>query len=483
LAPALTLQFAAAMTIRRLAYFLPISLAVACAPAEDSGPKGPGGKADDLAAHCDEPDANCLDFESYEVLFTNPECERYDYQQPMELQSGEFADHKPRNVYCKREDAEVSAARSSSPQFRLLDWITALEDGDEIFLSYLSFSNRVVGAELCEAAERGVDVTFVLDKFSDRAAELQDCGGEILIRGHQGSVGFQHVKLIMINPDEPGPSDKSDSHLRMSFGSGNMSSGTVLHHENWHFLDVARDSYFVESHRCLRDALVDSASTDGKGAFRSAINNCRDQITQVEEDDIQAYFIPVLDDAKALTSRLVEAIESAGSVDIAAHRFSYTTMIDALTERLESDPEFSVRLVADDDLYWLQPLTGQGEEVGPNLFAEAGKVDDLAEAGGDRFGVKYMQTHHGLHLLHHNKWLHFKDRPDFADELVVGSSNLTGTGFKDNLENMYWIQIPEVAAAFAQQYARFYDGESLPGEPEPPAATAAEDMPVENVTP
>jgi hypothetical protein len=399
-------------------------------------------------------------------------------------EAGEDLEHKPRNVYCKREDAELSAARESSPEFRLLDWIRELDSGDEIFLAYLSYSNRVVGEELCQAAERGVDVTFVLDKFTDRAKELRDCGGEILIRGHQGSVGFAHVKLIMINPDEAGPADDDDKHIRMSFSSGNMSSGTVLHHENWHFLEVARESYFVEAHRCLREALIDEASTDGKGAFRKAVNACRDEIEFDEEVDITPYFIPVRDDSKALTARMLADIASAGSVDIAAHRFSYRAMIDGLAERLEADPEFSVRLVADDDLYWLNPLSGKGEEVGPNLFAEAGKVEQLEKAGEDRFDVKYLQTHHGLHLLHHNKFLIFRDRPDLPDALLVGSANLTGTGFESNLENMYYVQIPEVVDAFARQYTRFYDGIRLPeDEQEPAAATAAEDMPVENILP
>lgn len=451
----------------------------ACSADSADGPLPSGGKADDLVAHCDDPAVPCLDARRYDVLFTNPVCAQYDYATPLLNQAGDPLEHKPKNVYCKAEDAELSAARESSPEFRLLEWIRELDSGDEIFLAYLSFSNRVVGAELCAAAERGVDVTFVLDQRSSRSEELEACGGKVLIRGHQGSVGFGHVKLILINPDGPGPADADDSHLRMSFGSGNMSSGTVLHHENWHFLEVARDSYFVEAHRCLMEALIDPDQTDGKAAFRAAINECRDAIAFPEEVDIQAYFIPVRDDSKAIEERLVEGIEVAGQVDIAAHRFSYSSMIDALVARFESDPEFSARLVADDDLYWPRPLSGAGAEVGPNTFSEAKNVADLAEAGGDRFGVKYLETNHASHLLHHNKFIVFRDRPDLGDALLVGSANLTGTGFESNLENLYWIQIPAVVDAFSQQYARFYDGEKLhPDEDEPPRATRPEDMPV-----
>jgi phosphatidylserine/phosphatidylglycerophosphate/cardiolipin synthase-like enzyme len=460
------------------------SLLGACA-GSDPAPtdRGPGGKVDD-ARDCSE--ENCLDVKSYDVLFTNPVCQTYSYDEPVESADGEvMLEQKPQNVYCTREDAEASGQRPESPEFRLVEWVSALDDGDELFLAYLSYSNRVVGQALCDAAERGVDVTFVLDKNTARSDELEACGGTVLIRGHQGSVGFAHNKIFMVNPNRPGPGDEDEDFMRLSFGSGNMSSGAVLHHENWHFLEVARDSFFVESHRCLIEALVDPAKTDGKGAFRRAMNDCRADIEFEEEDDIKAYFIPALEDSRAATAKLVESIEAAASVDIGAHRFSYTEMVNALADRIASDADFTVRLVADDDLYWLRPINDASpEQVGPNDFFEADKVDQLAAAGEEgQFEVRYMETNHSLHLLHHNKFLIFSDMEGQPDGVLCGSANLTGTGFEGNLENIYYIDIPHVVDAYKAQYARFWDGETRSDdEAEPPVATMSIDMPAANIT-
>jgi len=454
-----------------------IALAVSCAlfACTDSagGPGGdPGGKADDPAS-CNEPDRNCLDTRKYEVLFTNPVCAELAYDEPIfSADGGTLIATKPKNVYCTRDDAPASAARENAPEKRLLDWITPLGEGDELFLAYLSYSNRVVGDALCQAAERGVDITFVLDRPTDRSNELEDCGGTVLIRGHQGSVGFAHVKLIMINPNGPGPADADEQFMRLSFGSGNMSSGTVLHHENWHFLEVNRDSFFVEAHRCLIQGLLDPALTDGKTPFRTFMNECREAIELLPEDDIQSFFIPVLEDSRAVTELVEDGIADAETVDIGAHRFGWRQMLDALIERLETDDQFELRLVADDDLYWLRPLVGSPTQVGPNDFFEADNVDDLSAAGGQRFEVRYMETNHSLHFLHHNKFIIYNNLPGRPDAVLTGSPNLTGTGFKDNLENVYWIEIPSVIEAYRQQYDKFWEVD----------ATRPNDMPSEDIT-
>src|SRR6185503_8868574 len=105
-----------------------------------------------------------LRYDSYDVLFTNPLCREYRYAAPIPTAdgSGEIA-AKPKNVFCTRGDIPASAARPSSPQYRLVEWITPLGDGDEIFLAYLSFSNVAVSDALCAASQRGTKVTFVLD--------------------------------------------------------------------------------------------------------------------------------------------------------------------------------------------------------------------------------------------------------------------------------------------------------------------------------
>lgn len=480
---------------RTATYFAATALALsACTASEGGGDPsdqdGAGGKADDADARTCGTDRTCLQFSAYEVLFTNPICETYGYDEPMETVGGGVVAAKPKNAYCTKEfDSANSGGRDSSPQTRILEWIDDTSAGDEIFLAYLSFSDPKVADALCSALDRDVDVTFVLDKKGSKAEQVEACGGEILVRGHQGSVGFAHNKILMINPRAAGPADDGDEkHVRISFGSGNMSSGTHLHHENWHFIHAVRESFFIESHLCLIDALIPREHTDGKGAFRSFMNECREQITFPPEDDMIPYFIPVRDDSKALVAKLLENIEQAETIDVGAHRFSFTAMMEALKARL-ADPNrpFHLRLVADDDLYWLDPMAPSvAAEIGPNTPNEAVKVRELraADDSRGRFEERYLETNHSLHLLHHNKYLVFEGVDSGRDALLFGSSNLTGTGFEGNLENMYFTDIPEVVDAFKNQFGLFWDGEGqLPeGLAVAPMATPRDEMPVELVT-
>jgi hypothetical protein len=464
-----------------LALVLATTLPACAELASDDAPAAPGGKADDLAA-CGE-DRVCLDYASYDVMFTNPVCAQRDYPAPLERAGGEgTVAGKPKNVYCSPDDAAASGARPSSPQHRLLEWIDATGAGDTIFLAYLSFSSVPAQQALCEAIERGAEVTFVLDAASTASAALEACGGEVLLRGHQGSIEYAHDKMILINPDGAGPSDGDAAHMKMSFSSGNMGSGAVLHHENWHFIEVARASYFAEAHRCLRAALLDPAHTAGKPAFRSFMNTCRAAIPYPEEDDIKSYFIPVREDSDAAVARLVALVGAAKHIDIGVHRFGLTELVDALEARL-GDDGVRVRMIADDDLYWLRPLVGQGAVVGSNGWFEATNVDRLADAGGD-YEIRYMETNHGARLPHHNKYVLATERDDGGrDTVMAGAANLTGTGFDTNLENLYFIEIPSVVAAFEAQFGHFWDGGTMPdGEPYP-RATAPAEMPATNVTP
>lgn len=561
--------------------FLVASLLLACGNPgsgdEFSGPSG--GKADSLDSCA--PGQHCLKTKSYEVAFTNPICDSYEYAQPVAnaRNTGMIAS-KPKNVFCTSDDSVASGTRAESPQARLKVLVDETQNGDELFLSYLSFSDSVIAEALCDAAQRGVDVSFVLDKDNTKAQALRDCGADVVIRGHRGSIGFQHTKLVMVNPHREsagealqgddavlalvndisvgveeldidgalnasaarniiahrdgvdkiagtedddlfddiaeldavsrvGPSALADlleyamakgigasaDTVRMVFGSGNLSSGTHLHHENWHFAEIARDSYFVQSHVCLIDALLDPSeeSTDGKSAFRKAMNTCRDQIVAEEDDDLQAFFIPVLEDRSRIRAIMQTQMLEASSVDIAAHRFSWRQLLDALHFQLEGEANFQARLVTDDDVYWLQPLVGAPAIVGFNTENEAEEITALIEAGGgatgdfddeSRFAIKFMETNHKGHLLHHNKFMIFRNAAGQATSVIYGAANFTGTGFGSNLENVYFSTKPEIVAAFDHQFKRFWGDSAVTSrDPEPPRATAPADMPFEDIQP
>lgn len=455
-------------------------LLAACAPAPAPEPE-PETTAD-LGGKVDNPEATdtgaTLRYASYDVMFTNPVCRSYAYDSPVATVDGsQTLAKKPKNVYCSAADSAASAARPSSPQYRLLEWLRPLGAGDEVFLAYLSFSNRAVGDELCAAVGRGAQVRMILDATSSASDALVACGGEVMLRGHHGTLGYAHNKVLLINPNAD-PNEPGQEHMRMAFSSGNMSSGAVLHHENWHFIEVARKSYFAEAHRCLMQAQLDEEIAGSKATYRTFMKSCRAAITYPQEDDIKAFFVPDNVDSQAITGLLLQGIRTAASVDLGVHRFCYPDMVDALEQRLETDPEFQVRMVADDDLYWLRPLAGPSAVVGNNMLFEAGNVKRLQTAGGDRFAVRYFETNHGEHLLHHNKYLIYRDGAGKATALLCGAANLTAAGFKDNFENIYWVKIPKVLEAFDTQFARVWDGrKASPDEQDPPVATPPEKMP------
>lgn len=531
-----------------------LALGAGCTSPDAGGPGAGDGKADDLQK-CpgDEP---CLQFKSFEVVFTNPVCEEYPYEAPMpranagrechddcqpaadncvdacasgneacadacedtrvgcftsclddvvEAGGSELLTTKPRNVYCHTAtDIGPSGSRPGSPQFRIADYIDSLGDGESVFLAFLSFSDRLLTEKLCDAVDRGVDVNFVVDKMSTSGEALAECGGNVMVRG--SSARFAHVKLILVNPDKQGKSDDKGI-VRMAFGSANLSAGTVLHHENWQFIEVARESFFVDAHRCLMEALVDEEVSSNAGKFRKFLDACRAEIPHEEETDITAYFIPNRNkgkgDSDRSVARLIAAIKKAKSVDIAVHRFSFfqtnpekletePRMVDTLGARLDGNQSFKVRLVADDDLYWLRPFTGErGFQLGPNTDAELDSLDHLAASGKPgQFQHKFMQSNHASKacngnggtqsspLLHHNKFIIFKGMAGTPDAVLTGSPNFTGDGFNNNFENLYFIQIPQVVEAYKKQFGQFWDGDAVEGEDEiPRQATAPEDMP------
>jgi hypothetical protein len=458
------------MRIRTLLVPLFLSACSADGGLGDDDDWRPGEKADDAAAVK-------LQYKTYDVLFTNPLCKEYVYAEPVETADGEeMLTVKPRNVYCSHLDMAQSADRPSSPQHKLIEWIEPLGEGDEIFLAYLSFSNAAVGDQLCAAAGRGTKVTFVLDAPSTQSERLAGCGATILLRGHAGSIGFAHNKVVLINPKG------RSAYMKMSFSSGNMSSGVVTHHENWHFIDVKRKSYFATAHVCLMEAQIDEEASSGRTQYKNFLNECRGAIEEPEETDIKAFFIPSRDDAKRAEKYLLEPIAEAASIDLGAHRFGHTKMIQALAGRLGDGSGFTLRMVADDDMYWLDPMNGDATEVGANQFFEAENVQKLEDAGGDAFEIRFFETNHAEHLLHHNKYLLYRDENGKPFGLIAGAANLTGSGFNDNFENIYFIKVPKVLDAFDTQFARVWDGRRAAGdEQDPPVATPREKMPARDM--
>lgn len=444
-----------------LALFALGTSALACAETDEGAP------GDDDAIEGDVQEFGTgpkLAFDEYTVLFTNPVCKKYSFPNETEVLSnaGERLLHKPENVFCTPSDAAPSGARDTSPQKKLLDWIRDPET-KEIFFAYLSFSNKVVATELCTAIrERSVKVTMVLDRETDLATANQvlacqpgngdaNAKPRLELRGHDATIGYAHNKVFLINPrsDEP----------RIVFSSGNLSSGVVLHHENWHFVRTPARTHFAKAHVCLMEGMLDHYRT--KQEYGSFIKTCRDAAGIGEEADIKTFFVP--GDGGRAGQQIKNGIVNATSIQIAAHRFSYKLIRTELERRLSGANPPDVKLVVDDDLWW----AGHGLEDVPNTADEFEMVKPLAEKGLE---VRYMETNHGNHYLHHNKFIVFETPQGKA--AFAGAGNFTGTAFTDNFENFYYITIPHVVDAMKAQHDHLYG-----------LATEEANLPKENVLP
>jgi hypothetical protein len=229
------------------------------------------------------------------------------------------------------------------------------------------------------------------------------------------------------------------------------------------------------------EAQVGETSSSGRAQYKAALDSCRANIEAEEESDIKSFFIPHSDDRKRAERYMLGGVTDAARVDLGVHRFGHSKLVSALERKLAAG-ELELRMVGDDDLYWLDPMTGTADEVGSNQFFEAANINKLEAAGGDAFEVRYFETNHAEHLLHHNKYLLYRNAAGKIFGMIGGAANITGAGFNDNFENIYFIKVPKVLEAFDTQFKRVWDGQkATQSEQDPPVATPRHLMPERNV--
>jgi phosphatidylserine/phosphatidylglycerophosphate/cardiolipin synthase-like enzyme len=405
--------------------------------------------------------AKMADFSPYkfEVLFTNPVCAEYKYDRPVLAEDGSTLTAKPRNVYCKSSDMSASADRSISPQYRLIEWANDPKT-KEIFMAYLSFSNKPIADALCGAVKRGVKLTMVLDSApeedstgNDLANGLKKCGTNVTAhyRGQRNGLGYAHNKIFMVNPDDA-------KEVRVVFSSGNMSPGTAVYHENWNFVTTSPKTHFIQAHLCVREGMINHG--DSKKEFTDFMATCRKAIPNAEETDLKSFFVP--GQGKEAFAALRELALKATRVETIAHRFS-GDFVRLFTELLSKGQD--VRLINDDDMYWSWKLR---TDTGRNTSMEAWKVLPLRDQG---LKMKFMETNHQQFFLQHNKFFVFELGAE--DAVFTGAGNFTSAAFSQNFENFYIIRDPAVVKAFQAQYAHLWND----------LATPVEKMPRQNILP
>lgn len=395
----------------------------------------------------------------FEALFTNPVCETYNYDRAIITHSGNTISSKPDDVYCKPADEAASVARKNSPQYRLVEWISA-KDTKEIHLAYLSFSNKNIVTAMCSALKNGVKVKMIIDggegpevSVNKDAEGLKKCGDiSLTYRGSTGGLGYAHNKIMIINPNDPKVS-------KIVFSSGNMTSGTSINHENWNFVTTSSQSYFTKAHICVIDAMVEAG--DAKKNFAANLNACRGKIEAKPETDITVYFAPV--DGAAALEKVTEAANKSKLIEAISHRLS-GAIAKLYGELLKGGKD--IKFILDDDIYWAEKLK---KDVGRNTKIEAFKIyNELINKG---MNTRFLQTNQNVFQLQHNKFMIFTFNNGGA--VFNGAGNMTTAAFTKNFENFYYITIPEVVEAYNAQYDLYFDK----------MATKAEDMPRDYVLP
>ena len=396
---------------------------------------------------------------NYEVVFTNPKCKKHFYKKPLINSYGQEIHFKTEGAYCTPSDNSALNKQKGNPHDKIIKWIKE-PSTQEVFMTYLSFSKSSVIKELCKAVKtRNLKLTILIDeknrenqKRMNKVLKLKSCINSnldkpstpvVLTGGHQGEgdnqTGYAHTKLILINPSSP-------DQVKIVFSSGNMSSGTTSHHENWHFLTTHRNTYFFQAHLCLKEGLLKHQSS--KSSFITFMSDCQKQIKLPPEDDLKVFFIPG-DGRKAMKS-LHQEFKKSIDVKMAAHRFSNGSIIRAIKKNLERT-NFQAKIIVDDDIYWTGLLQ---TNIGRNTLYEFEKLTMLESLG---LNIKYLETfadnieNPKSIQLQHNKFLIFT-REDHNGTVFTGAGNLTGAAFYKNFENFYLISIPEVHQKFLKQY-------------------------------
>lgn len=412
---------------------------------------------------------------NYEVLFTEPVCKDYRYTAEVKSRAGRVLQGKPKNVFCSSSDIEASGSRDSSPQKRLVDWIND-SSTTEIFLTYLTFSNRAVKEALCQNARtRNLKVTIALDNVEEAKAadhfksanEVVRCSPsnvKLLKRGNIKGLGLAHNKITIFNPN-------SNNSIRIVFSSGNMTSGPVLHHENWHFVTTNVRSHFARAHLCVMNAELSDQASSSRAEYMKYIKNCRAGIDVPEESDIRTFFVPGEGEQghdnrsgrRTAFDYLLDGdgtnpgIRNARQVWLACHRFLHNTLISELGNQVR-EGNFELKITADDDTYY-DSNDRSYNRAGGTTFQEWKNIETLMGLGAQ---AKFMETNPGVRQLHHSKFVILDDKAVFT-----GAANFTQAAFRKNMENIYYITIPEVV----QKFRTYYDKQWTT------MATALEDLP------
>ena len=252
--------------------------------------------------------------------------------------------------------------------------------------------------------------------------------------------------------------------MKMTFSSGNMSSGVVTHHENWHFIDVKRDSYFGQAHVCLMDAQVSATASSGAAVQGRARRVPRRDRAPRRRATSRRSSSRTPRTASARRRYLLGGVTEAAR-SISARTGSATRAWSRRSRRKLEDGDLTLRMVADDDLYWLDPVAGASQRgrFEPRLRGRQRREARDRRRRQLRDPV-LRDEQQRVHAPPQQVPRCTRTPRASAFGLIAGAANLTGAGFNDNFENIYFIKVPKVLEAFETQFARVWDGKKATPE-------------------
>ena len=252
----------------------------------------------------------------------------------------------------------------------------------------------------------------------------------------------------MINPRSASP--------RIVFSSGNLSSGVVLHHENWHFLRVSAHD-FARAHICLIDGMLDHYKRSKNTRLHQGVPRLREQ---GEESDLKTFFVPGDGSRAAGTSRKAFARRrSSDSSPTASRTASFAaSSTDAPEARRPSRSSPST-------------TTSGGPGTVSNLPRTPPTSSSTCRpsAGGRRRPLHGDEQRRRTTSTTTSSWSSDGDKATACSRARATSP---GTAFSDNFENFYYISVPHVVEAMKAQHEHLWS-----------LATPAENLPKTNVQP
>lgn len=477
--------------------------------------------------------------QNFEVLFTNPVCppKKYTRYRPrfdndyiqidgrqaypkrddiamIELTSkgiptigGGFRKVIPQGIHCSSKDMSqsiIAAADSpyrhkDPPLVRLLEWLDGTKAGDEIFSASFSFSSRPVVTSLCKAADRGAKVKVFINKPSRINGTikklLEECTNiETLQYKQKGRLAHAKMFLILHRNQDHTPKRLNQAYL--TFESANVSSGTWGHHENWNFIKQAESNWFIQDHICLRDAIT-APNLANLGNLYQSISSCRKakKINSKRQNQIIAnFFVPKsggqYNDRKELL-QVFDEIDKSQKVQIEIHHLSHKKIFAKLAQKLDTDPDFKLFILLDNELYWSGATISRKivldeihyyahDDFSNHCFSYKSEselrtikekmrscslinafewhgIKKLMVKGAK---VRFVENNFRAKKLWHNKIAIFtyKHPDSFGNSKSVfsGAGNFSKAAFQRNFENFYLIKIPHVVSAYEKHFDYFW---------------------------